>query len=192
MEDSLYEDKVLQLTASAAQPTIDELYRAVMPWLGAYVRSCFPRVCPSLIEDAAQEAFVCALEHPDRFERAHAEGGMARVEGLCRTIAWRAARGRLARHSTRFEVGGDALQQSAARREPGQEIVADVRMRLDAMLDAAVQRHAPACPTEVRAAVIDRVLSGETDTAVARRHGVRREYLNRVRREVQRGLLGAA
>lgn len=173
-------------------PSVAELYRAVMPWLGAYVQRHFPRVCPSLAEDAAQEAFLCALEHPERFERAWLEGGMPRVEGLCRTIAWRSARGRLARHGTRREVGGEALQLLAAMRPPGQELVAEARLRLDAMLDAAVARHAPACAPQVRAAVVDRVMSGDSDSLVAHRHGVRREYLNRARREVERGLLEAA
>lgn len=171
---------------------LDALYVQVMPWLRRYVQGHFPRLCASAVEDAAQEAFVCALEHPERFARAWAEGGIVRVEGLCRTIAWRAARGRLARHASRREVGGDALELVRQTRPPGQELVAECRLRLDRVMDEALARHAAACPAQVRAAVIDRVLTGDPDTEVARRHGVRREYLNRVRRDLERGLWEAA
>jgi hypothetical protein len=96
------------------------------------------------------------------------------------------------RHATRREVGGDALELARSARPPGQELVAECRLRLDRMLDEAVARHAPACAGPVREAVIDRVLSGDADTTVAARHKVRREYINRVRRDLERGLWGAA
>ncbi|MCK6505577.1 hypothetical protein L6R53_19630 [Myxococcota bacterium] len=171
---------------------LSTLYAEVMPWLCRYVQARFPGLCPSAVEDAAQEAFLCALEHPERFARALAEGGPARVDGLCRTIAWRAARGRLARHATRREVGGDALALARTARPAGQELVAECRLRLDRLLEDALARHAPACAATVRLAVVDRVFSGDPETVVARRHGVRREYVNRVRRDLERGLWEAA
>lgn len=186
------EESAGELELSRLHLDLASLYADVMPWLRRYVQGHFPRLCPAAVEDAAQEAFLCALEHPERFSRAWAEGGQVRVDGLCRTIAWRAARGRLVRHATRREVGGDALELARSARPPGQELVAECRLRLDRMLDEAVARHAPACAGPVREAVIDRVLSGDADTTVAARHKVRREYINRVRRDLERGLWGAA
>ncbi len=173
-------------------PTLEEIFEHVKPWLSAYVQGSFPRMCAGHVEDAAQEVFVCALEHPDRFIRAWEEGGQARVEGLCRLIAWRSARGRWSRSAYKREVGGDALLDIRAERAAGQELVADVRMRLDRVIDDALASIAPSCQAQTRAAVLDRFLSGDSDTAVAERHGVRREYVNRVKRQVQRSFLEPA
>ncbi|RME27880.1 MAG: hypothetical protein D6798_03645 [Deltaproteobacteria bacterium] len=173
-------------------PTLEEIFAQVRPWLSAYVQGSFPRMCAGHVEDATQEVFVCALEHPDRFIRAWQEGGQARVEGLCRLIAWRSARGRWSRSAYKREVGGDALLEICAERAAGQELVADVRMRLERVMDEALADISPACQARTRAAVMDRFLTGDTDTAVAHRHGVRREYVNRVKRKVQRSFLEPA
>jgi DNA-directed RNA polymerase specialized sigma24 family protein len=174
------------------EPSLADLYTEAVPWLRQYVQRHFPRVCTSICEDAVQDAFVAALEHPERFTAAYQQGGMLRVEGLCRTIAWRAARGRLVRSSSRFELGGEALTWCNAIQPPGQELLVDAALHLDGLIDGAVARHAPASAERVRAAVVDRMLGGGTDTAVALRHGVRREYINRSRRDVERQLWGAA
>ncbi len=175
--------------ANELPPSIDEIFERVRPWLSAYVQGSFPRMCAGHVEDAAQEVFLCALEHPERFTRAWEEGGQPRVEGLCRLIAWRSARGRWSRSSYKREVGGEALLDVRAERAPGQELMTDVRMCLERVLNDALQAIAPSCQEQTRAAVIDRFMTGDSDTAVAERHGVRREYVNRVKREVQRSFL---
>lgn len=174
------------------EPSLADLYSEAVPWLRQYVQRHFPRVCGSICEDAVQDAFLAALEHPERFTAAYLQGGLPRVEGLCRTIAWRAARGRLMRCSARYEVGGEALSMGSDLQPAGQELLVDAALHLDRLIDGAVARHAPGSAERVRAAVVDRMLGGGTDTAVALRHGVRREYINRSRRDVERQLWGAA
>jgi len=174
------------------EPTLAELYTLAVPWLQRYVQRHFPRACDSLCEDAVQDAFLAAVEHPERFTAAWLDGGLKRVEGLCRTIAWRAARGRLARSCYRRELGGDAWLLAGQHQPPGQELVVEALLNLDRIVDEAVQRHAPANAEKVRLALVDRMQNGLTDTAVAERHGVRREYINRSRRDVERALWGAA
>jgi DNA-directed RNA polymerase specialized sigma24 family protein len=174
------------------EPTLAELYALAVPWLRRYVQHHFPRACGSICEDAVQDAFLVAVEHPERFTAAWTEGGLSRVDGLCRTIAWRAARGRLARSCNRREIGGDALLIAGLRQAPGQELVAEARLHLDRIIDQAARRHAPTNPAGLRLALVDRMRSGESDTAVAERHGIRREYINRSRREIERALWGAA
>lgn len=178
------------VTLDAIRPLpIDALMNAMVPRLQRYVRGSFPAMCHGHAEDAVQEVFLCALEHPDRFERAWSEGGQLRLEGLCRLIAWRSARGRWQRAATRRELGGDALHQQRAARAPGQELVADLRMQLDGVIERAIQAIAPAQAGQAHAALVDRFMSGDSDTEVAARHGLRREYLNRIKREVQRSFL---
>lgn len=179
-------------TDDALQPLLAEIAARTGPWLPGYVQGNFPRMCASHIQDAVQEVYLSALEHPERFARAWEEGGWSRVEGLCKVIAWRSARGRWKRHSTHRELGGDALRAHPGATLPPQPVVAAYHLHLEATLEAALHRAAPACVAQTRAAVLDRFHSGDSDTAVARRHGIRREYLNRVKREVQRALLEEA
>lgn len=176
--------------AELAPLTLAELYRSLLPGLLRYLRFHFPRVCGGSHEDAAQEAFVAALRFPERIEEARLRGGLPAVERLCRTIAWRAARARLVRGSARREVGGQALEAGEVAYWGGQEWSAELCLHLEPRLRAAAATVAPVHAASLQVALRERLTEGGSDTEVAARHGLRREYLNRARRQVEAELGG--
>lgn len=162
------------------------IYEAQSESLLTYLRARFPRVSPDVLEDAVQDCFLETLQHPSAFDAALAESER-RLQGLMRCVAWRKARGRLCRGAGRFEVPAEQLPDAA--RLPGQPAMMDLVPRLSRALDEAATLHGGATPELLRAALLHRFLSGESDTEVARVFGLRREPLNRAKRFVQTELL---
>ncbi|MCB9763081.1 MAG: hypothetical protein H6739_24990 [Alphaproteobacteria bacterium] len=180
------------MTHSPLLVELADLFTDNRALLHAHVRHHFPNACRGQVEDAVSAAFLAAMTHPDRFARALAEGGEDRVLGLFRVVAWRAMRAwwrRGARRHERLDADASAMLGACP---AGQQ--ASAVLHLD--VATAIQDAAVLCcrsdSARICAAVADRLASGDTDTDVARRHGVRREYVNRVRREVARELLEAA
>ncbi len=63
-----------------------------------------------------------------------------------------------------------------------------LRLQLAPLIAEAAERFCPADPEALQGALETRLQTGCSDTAVAREHGVRREYLNRARNWVRREL----
>ncbi|MCB9796286.1 MAG: hypothetical protein H6741_26630 [Alphaproteobacteria bacterium] len=147
----------------------------------AYLRARFPRTPHELLQDAVQDCFLEALEKPAAFDAARA-CSMSRLCGLLRCVAWRKLRGRLSRGAGRFEVGLEALPLCA--QLPGQAVAADVGPRVAGLLREAAAQFGGAEPEVLHAALVQRFLSGESDTQVAQAFGLRREPLNRAKRFV--------
>ncbi len=145
-----------------------------------YVSGAFPRVCRGRVEDAVADAFTICLSNLGMVDQARARGGERSVVALIRVIAWRCARATSCRGAAVWESAGDALDW-----DPGQasdqEYVTDMRLHLPAALLAAAKRVLPSAPDRLADAVMDRLMSGETDGIVAARHGLRREYINGAR-----------
>ena len=136
------------------------------------------------VEDAVSDAFEDMLRFPDRIERAWTSGGTAAVAALLRKIAWRKARGAWVRCSHQRELPTADIELASPVCPAGQERSLAARRALNslpAISAATTSVHAAA----VTAAVLDKLDTGDSDGAVARRHGIRREYLNRAKRQLQ-------
>ena len=154
----------------------------LLPKMREHVRASFPRMCPGLVDDAVSSAFEQACLHSERIEGVREQGGDAAVYRLMRVIAWRQARRGWQRtsHGTRamcpLEAGAYAVGHA-----PGQIVVLDVLRTLEdlpRLARSVSERHAD----RLVEAVHDKWSTGDSDGVVAERHGVRREYVNRVKR----------
>ncbi len=169
-----------------------ELAAVFLSLVSRLVRSlcrAFPRVCPALVADAVWDAYAAALQRPATFELALSRGPRDLFR-LFRKVAWRRLRGHLRRLATRHEEGRETLEDFG--RAGGQEVAAAFPRRLEALLVEASARYGGERPEVLRAALEDRVLSGDPDAEVALRWDLPREYVNRAKRHVQRGLWDAA
>ena len=88
------------------------------------------------------------------------------------------------------EIGGLALQIAWVSVQPNQEIVVQLG-HLRELIEASCASVSRNRVDELQAALEDRLASGDTDTDVAVRHGVPREYICRARRSLQRELFTA-
>lgn len=153
-----------------------------------YVGAAYPRLCRGRVEDAVADAFTICLSNLGMVQTARDRGGDRAVGALIRVIAWRCARASACRGAAVWESAGDALDW-----DPGQasdqEYVADMRLHLPAAVRAAAKRVLPSAPDRLAEAVVDRLVSGETDGAVAARHGLRREYVNGARLLLEQAVL---
>jgi len=175
-----------QLASSPARPWLDVLL-ASMPAAHRALRKSFPTTGDERIEDALQSAVVSALASPAAFERAWLADGAESVRRLYRVVAWRQMRAMYRRHANRLELGWD-LSRPLGSRPAGQELAVGLSRGFSAAIEVAVAHAGGAQPDKVRAALLDKLESGDPDTVVSKRHDVRREYLNRAKRCFQ-GLL---
>lgn len=163
-------------------------FLSLVPRLVRGLCRAFPHVCPALVADAVWDAYAAALQRPASFEVALARGPRD-LYRLFRKVGWRRLRGHLRRLSTRHEEGRDTLEDFG--RVAGQELAAGFPGRLGALLEEASARYGGERAEALRGALEDRVLSGDPDAEVAARWDLPREYLNRAKRHVQRGLWDA-
>lgn len=156
------------------------------PLVRRRIAASFPGLCEGVLEDALQEAMLALVADPAPWRRAWAEGGKDRMRALLHVIAWRKARGAWRRHGWRRSVHVDAMDEVGRAHLPSQLLMATFRLELEEAIEAAVVEARAGDPGPVRAALLDALVSGETDTALAARHGTRREYVNRARRALGR------
>lgn len=190
-EDALCD---LQLDArfgpgAAEREALMQAYTAMRPGLCRCLKTSYPRSCDSRIDDAAQTAALAMLEQPEHFYALLLRSKYELQRRLI-TVAWRALRGELRRHCHRFEIADDRRMRVASQL-PGQEIAAELRTGWPRALRAAAEASGAADHDALERALAERFTTGETDTAVAARTGLRREYINRGRLQVERELLSA-
>lgn len=150
------------------------------------LRRAFPNTPDEAREDALQSALVDLLALARLPEsapcRALREAGRAGLERLLYQAAWRALRGELRRARARRERCVEVMPELGDGAHPLARLEARrAAQRLAALVPRACLRHAPRRADELRAALWDRMLSGDTDVEVAARHGVGRSQLCRAR-----------
>lgn len=160
------------------------LYLTFAPDLHRFLRRSFADLCESRIEDAVADTYVVALSDPQLIARAWESGGEAQARGLLRTIGWRCARAQRCRGAMAFERPDADLLAETPGEDGGQEAQAELSLHLGAALKDAADRVCPSASPRLVDALIDRFLSGDPDTVVARRHEVPREYITRARRHL--------
>jgi len=153
-----------------------------------YLQSRFPRVAPELLEDAAHDACLDALERSKAFEAAWSRGGEPEVYALFRCVAWRKVRGNLRQTRRRDEL--HQLLPVQASTTPGQEHLVRLVDRVEGLIIEAVTRFGGSRKEALRQALVHKLLTGEPDRSVALLYEVPREYLNRAKRFFQDNLWG--
>jgi hypothetical protein len=170
---------------------VESLFHTHRDSVARYLRPRFPRVCASSIDDAVSEAFVDLLRQKDDVEHAYETGGVDRVAGLLRVVAWRKLRGQRRRAHVRAEVGVEDLGVLRRSNPAGQDLGVALQ-RFEQAVDRAVPHantRASLLPA-VREALLDKLETHDSDGIVAARHGIRREHLNRAKRALMAELDG--
>ncbi len=165
-------------------PLISTLYTRHAMDLARYVQARFPHLCAGKVEDVVSDTFIVACSDPELIERAWRGGGEAQARGLLKVIAWRLARAQSCRGAGAREVGHPDAVEHAEGRAGAQEIAAEVRAHLAEAISASALAVCPCVAERLAEALADRLVSGESDAEVARRHALPREYINRARRDL--------
>ena len=170
---------------------VSRLFREHHGDLKAYLRLRFPRVCAGRIEDALGDACVDLLRQGNDVERSFEEGGEARLLSLARVVAWRKVRGGLRRAHMRSELAVEDLS-TLRRANPAGQLVGVALSDLSGAIDRAIPASGttPSLLPAVRQALEDKLETHDSDGAVAARHGIRREHLNRAKRALMMELAG--
>lgn len=157
------------------------------PAVGRAVAGRFPGVCPGVVEEASQEVLLAAwLERP-RWEAVWEEHGEGRLRARLQLAVWRQVRGWWRRHGRRSVGMREGTERPVTVRvEAGQEVLVRVHQDFGVALQRAVAVAGAANAEVVRAAVLDGLGSELSESALAERHGTRREYLNRARNALWR------
>lgn len=154
------------------------------PHILRYLRQSFPAASPQSLEDAASAAALAWVGQPQPWLESTCVQDQRRW--LCR-VAWRALRGELRLKSSR--VFRCTPEQAGLTRPAGQDYAMDLPHRVEVALSEAAHAHGGAEPAVLRAALEYALWTGEPDAAVARGFGVRRDALNRAKRQVQLALV---
>ena len=161
--------------------SLTDAYKKYRIQLCGFIRRRFPGFGPGRVEDIVSATFEAVMQHPERLDAAWQQGGTARSYGLLKVIAWRQARNLYRRASFRREL----LTDETTGLEPGANNGLDVWVHVHRSLPKAIeQASSTVCPRRVEAlqqALEDKIASGDTDTAVAQRHQLPREYVNRAK-----------
>ena len=166
------------------------LHEALRPSIRRSLRKAFPGSCVGRVEDALQATGLAILERPGHFAEVVDRGGISELKRQLTVVAWRALRGQLRKRGARLE-DGDEEQMLAFPHPPGQELVAELQVGWAKAVRRAAEASGGADIEAVEAAINARFWTGQPDTITAARTGVRREYINRGRLQVERELLGA-
>ena len=147
--------------------------------IAASLHARFPAATREDVEDALYDAYADLLDGP-----AHRD---VRA-GLIYTAAWRRLRARFRRHSHQHELLCPRYDALGLQIDPGQAWMVMASRWLD-LFAQTVARHAGGQPDLLRRAMLDKMETGDTDVAVASRHGIRRERLCRAWRAFLEALL---
>jgi len=167
---------------------LTELYATEIPRLVGTLRRRFPSLGHQRAEEAAHEAFLQALADPALnvlCAAAHEDSGMSGLRRLVYRVAIRAHRGQWRKKAYQLEQGISEGREPVASCDPEDEVgIALGLARVDALVDRLAgpvawsisEQHADS----ISSALCEFIrVPGALQGAVARRHGVPREYLNR-------------
>lgn len=158
------------------------------------VSARFPNLCPGRVEDAVSGAFEVLARDPDRFQRALQQGGLCWMVGLALTISCRDARDQIQRHAYSRELGcgtDDTPFQDRSGVCPDLALAYDLQRDLESLLQQAAAQHGANRAPQVLSALREKLETGDEDTALAVRHGLRREHVNRAWSQVRREIRAA-
>lgn len=161
---------------NAPQDRIARFYAASQDRLARYAQMRFPGMCRGRIEDAVEEALLAALEKADRLS----ELSDASLLAWFRKTTFFQVRGQWRRHAYRKELGGDALDASAAR-VGGHAAAVDLMTDLRPLLREAAEEFGGGHVEELHEALVLVVTTGASDVEAAAACGVRRESVNRAK-----------
>lgn len=169
-------------------PAVYSLFRTHHEPLLRFGCSRFPRTCQALVEDVVSEVFEELLLHPELLGSEDADARPEALYRLMRTICWRKLRALHRRGQHHPTSGLDEEAEALHGRAPGQEWAAEAHINLPRLLGQACRQHGGSQATAVQRALEEGMLHGESEGVLAQRYGVRREYLNRTRRELREQL----
>jgi hypothetical protein len=173
------------LTTPTLSPVLSAYVKA-RPKLEAYLRVEWPQLCRGHIEDAVGAVGLALVTNPTYFMMVHDPQNPKKLNGLFKRVAWCAARATVRRRSFSAERGFEHEDDATL----GLDATQPLSLALDRDLPKIVHEEAletsATQATPITAAVLDQLQNGGTDSEVAERHGVRREYLNRTRQRVTR------
>lgn len=163
------EENVVSYLGDQTEPTVT--------WL----RGKFPFAGAEAVEDAVQDALLHALENPNAYKPGSA-GDRVDARRLFRTVAWRALRGQLRRKGNRTiqlnELDGAAPSQLDL------VLAQELQELVQASLPSVLAKFGEAKRSSLQQAFVEKLRWLDGDAALARRYGVRREYLGAIRRQV--------
>lgn len=176
---------------SALSAALCETFLRVRPRLLRRLARDFPGACASQVEDAVDQALVSqleALKRPDAAVHvAWRTGGSQALEALLRKVAWRNLRGDHRRLYHRLERATPFLPDAPNAEDPLSLLIARrTASRIWRLVPASARRSARETGPALATALCDRLESGDTDVAVAARHGVERSLLCRAKTWIER------
>jgi len=177
------------MLAQELEEAVCELYNERLDSLVSWCNGRFPRMCRSRAEDAVHNAFVAVLACPETFEKGLAARGPAELERLVRTVAWRELRGQWRRKSYQSEVPLVAVCAPHTHTTPYDVTVAnELLTEVELLADEAAVIFGGNRSRALRDALRARVSTGNSDSGIAREHGVPREYLSKAKNWMKRQL----
>lgn len=151
-------------------PTENAALTDIRVRLERWLQCCFPTWPAASVEDAVADAMTTVLSK---------QGWALPADmRLLRTVAWRGLRAEWRRPRPQ-RIG---LRAPATADPTGRIEARSTLRRLNTLIEPAVEEFGGRKKSQVRSALVSRLADGESDTAVARQHGVRREAINRARR----------
>lgn len=158
------------------------------------VSARFPNLCPGRVEDAVSGAYEVLAQDPDRFQRALQQGGISWMIGLALTISCRDARDQIQRHGYSRELGVVGDETSIYERSgvcPDLALAYDLQRDLETLFEQAAAQHGANRAPQLLSALHEKLETGDEDTTLATRHGLRREHINRAWSQVRRDIRAA-
>lgn len=171
-------------------PALDlsTLFEQHAPSIRRYVRSRYGHLCPGRVEDAVADAFVVLCSQPELARKAWESGGERQVLSLLRVIAWRCARAGVCRGAGAFERGLVGSVEPVGEGPGALEARAELALHLERAVLVISEQISSAHAERLALALTERLLGDESDTDIARKHGIPREYINRARHGLARML----
>ena len=154
------------------------------PAVARHVARSFPRLGKAAIDDIVSDATEQLLLRAHTFDPARSSNRPKKLVALFRVVAWRSARAQHRSARNRSEVLTDDIAVHGMHSEAPEVAVSAWQGWSEVLAEAIHEAVAAHGGTE--AALWDRFVTGDSDTAVAARHGVHRSILNRGKRHVQR------
>ena len=175
---------------NAALNAVFTAFVLAQPSLLRHVNASFPDLCCGHTEDAVSAVGLALVMNPTYYVMVHDPQNPERLYGLFKRVAWRAARNIWRRPSysaeRTFEHEDDAHLGREATQTLELALGRDHKKLVRQEAEKVSSRHAE----RLVAAYEDQRVNGGTDGEVAERHGTRREYLNRLGKNVDAHFIG--